>query len=106
MILWGFEQVDGWHFSQKWNYYQRTEGRAVAYIQRYIGFYCLQVYERGLLGVCDIEYRTEDFQEAVDKALEFLDKYKDKDSSEMAKDYWSPHNKQGYWQVDYKGDRE
>ncbi len=77
-------------FSQKWNYYQKTEGRAVAYVQRYIGFYCLQVYERGQLGVCDIEYRTENFQEAVDKALEFLEVYKDKNKHDMAKDYWSP----------------
>lgn len=103
MILWGFEQVDGWHFFTEVELL--SEGRAVACVQQYIGFYCLQVYERGFLGICDIEYHTENFQEAVDKALEFLEKYKDKDSNEMAKDYWSPHNKEGYWQNRYNGDR-
>lgn len=102
MVLWGIEEVNGWHFSQKWNYYQKTKGRAVAYIQRYIGFYCLQVYERGALGICDIEYRTENFQEAVDKALEFLETYQDKNKTDMAKDYWSPYNKEGFWQTEYK----
>ncbi|MFV1457599.1 hypothetical protein, partial [Bacillus mycoides] len=58
--------------------------------------------ERGFLGVCDIEYRTENFQAAVDKALEFLEMYKDKNKTDMAKDYWSPHNREGYWQKEYK----
>lgn len=98
-MLWGFEKVDGWFFSKTFNYYQKTNGRAVSYVQRYKGFYCLQVYERGHLGICDIEYRTEDFQEAINKGLEFLETYKDRTKEDMAKDYWSPHNPSGYWQT-------
>lgn len=101
-MLWGFEQVDGWFFSKKWNYYQKVQGNVVAYVQKQAGYYCLQLYETGVLFTCDVEYHTESHQEAFEKGLEFLEKYKDKMSQDMATDFWSPNNPQGYWQTVHK----
>jgi hypothetical protein len=100
-MIWGYSKLDGWHYAEKWGYYQRTEGRVVAYIERYFGFYRVHVTTRGNLGVCDIEYRNEDFDVALKKALELLDKYKNSEKSDLHKDYYSPNNIEGYWHVEY-----
>lgn len=100
--MFGIEKVEGWFFSDTFRYYQQTRGRAVAYVSKYIGFYCLQVYERGQLTMCDIEYRTGTFEEAIQKGEQFLDKYQDKERKDMWTDHYSPHNRVGYWQTEYK----
>lgn len=102
-MIWGQLEVDGWFFTKKWNYYQRRVGMASSYIEKMIGFYRVHVTRSGALGMCDIEYRTEDLTSAFTKAEELLDKYKDsKEKSALWEDYYSPHNPNGYWQKDYK----
>ncbi|PGO60632.1 hypothetical protein [Priestia megaterium] len=102
-MIWGYTKVDGWFFTTKWNYYQKRVGMASSYVERMIGFYRVHVTYSGVLSICDIEYRTEDFGEAFKKAEELLEKYKNaKDKSELQADYYSPFNPEGYWQTEYK----
>jgi len=100
-LIWG-EGIDGWFYTKKWMYYQRCEGKVVSYIERMIGFYRVHITFRGELGICDIEFRHEEFDQAMEKAMELLDKYKDAEiKTELQKDYYSPHNPEGYWQTIY-----
>jgi hypothetical protein len=101
MMIWGYTQLDGWFYTEKWGYYQRCEGNMVAYIEKMYGFYRVHVTKRGHLGVCDIEYRNEDFNIALEKAMELLDKYKDAEKEDLSNDYYSPWNPKGYWQTVY-----
>lgn len=102
LINWGYTEIDGWFYTKQWNYYQRCEGRVVAYIELYYGYYRVHVTFRGQLGMCDIEYRNEDLYMALSKAMELLHKYKDSnDKYELHSDYYSPHNPKGYWQTIY-----
>ena len=100
MIL-GKTQIDGWFFTDTWNYYQRCEGNVVAYIEEMTGFYRLHVTIRGNLGVCDIEYRNESFVLSLQKAHELLEKYKDAEKEDLEKDFYSPWNPEGFWQKVY-----
>lgn len=101
-MIWGLTEIDGWFYTKKWNYYQRCEGHVVSYIENMIGFYRVHVTYRGQLGLCDIEYRNRDFDQALEKAMELLEKYKDiEDKKELHTDYYSPHNPKGYWQTEY-----
>jgi hypothetical protein len=101
-MIWGHNQIEGWFYTDRWKYYQRCEGNVVAYIEKMIGFYRVHVTERGHLGVCDIEYRNQDFNIALLKAVELLEKYKDAEKIELQKDYHSPYNPKGYWQTENK----
>lgn len=99
-MIWGYTEVEGWFYTNKWNYYQRCEGNVVAYIERMFGFYRVHVTYRGVLSMCDIEYRTEgmNFEDAKTKALELLDKYKDaSNKQDLWNDYYSPYNPVGHW---------
>ncbi|MEC0276834.1 hypothetical protein [Peribacillus frigoritolerans] len=101
-MIWGYTELEGWHYAKKWGYYQRCEGPVVAYIERMLSFYRVHVTWRGQLGMCDIEYRNESFDGAKEKALELLAKYKDAaDKADLHKDYFSPFNSEGYWQTVY-----
>lgn len=100
-MFWGFSEVDGWYYTEKWNYYQRCEGNVVAYIEKMFGFYRVHVTTRGQLGMCDIEFRNESFNIAHDMAMQLLEKYKDKNKDDLWGDYYSPHNPNGYWQIIY-----
>lgn len=102
MMIWGITEVEGWFFTTKWNYYQKRVGNASSYVEKMLTYYRVHVTFSGPLGFCDIEYRSQDINEAFSKAEELLDKYKDaKEKTELHKDYWSPHNPRGYWQTEY-----
>jgi hypothetical protein len=103
-VLWGYDEVDGWFFSNKWNYYQKRKGMASSYIEAMFGFYRVHVTYSGGLGMCDIEYRDKSPQKAFKMAESLLDKYKDKEKHEFWNDYWSPHNPNGYWQKEYRNE--
>jgi hypothetical protein len=107
LVIWGLTEIGGWHFASRFSYYQRCEGRVVSYIERMMGFYRVHVTWRGRLGYCDIEYRAEKFDDALQQAQKFLDMYnKATEQEELWKDYWSPHNIKGYWQTKYyKGEK-
>lgn len=107
IMFWGHTEVDGWFFSPKWHYYQQRRGMASSYVERMIGFYRVHVTYSGKLNMCDIEIRKDTAEEAFAIAEEYLEKYKDaKDKTELWKDYYSPHNLDGYWMKEYKkGDR-
>lgn len=102
VMIWGITEIDGWFYVDRWGYYQRCEGRVVSYIERMYGFYRVHVTWRGELGFCDIEYRDESFDRALAKAAKLLATYnKSTDKKDLHKDYFSPHNPDGYWQTVY-----
>jgi hypothetical protein len=104
-MMWGYDQVEGWFFSKKWNYYQNRKGNVSSYVENYIGFYRIHVTYSGALGMCDIELRRDTPKEAFAIAEEYLEKYKDtKEKRELWQDYYSPHNPEGYWEKEYKRD--
>lgn len=101
-MLWGIDQVDGWFFTNKWNYYQNRKGMASSYVEKMIGFYRVHVTYSGPLSMCDIEIRKDTPEEAFKVANEYLEKYKNAtDKRELWNDYYSPHNPEGFWQTIY-----
>jgi hypothetical protein len=100
-MIWGITEVEGWFFSHRWNYYQQRKKNVSSYIEKYFGFYRVHVTYAGALGLCDIEYRNEDFETARMKAEELLEKYQEATKEEIQNDYYSPHNPEGYWQTVY-----
>lgn len=94
---------EGWFFNN-FGVIQKTQGRVYCYINRMIGFYTLQLYGRGNVFMCDLEIRSEDLQEMFDQAEKWLEQYKDGDMKKVHSDYYSPHNPQGYWFLEYQPD--
>lgn len=92
---------EGW-FYNNFHVLQKTKGRVYCYIQAYIGFYCLQLYERKNVGICDLEIRSTDLQEMMEQADKWLERYKDGDMQQIHADWWSPKNPKGYWALEYK----
>ena len=83
-------------------YYQKTNGRVVCYISiRLFDGYNLQLYKRGELGICDIEYRSKDLNELVALAEEWLVTYQDGNLEDIHNHHYSPHNHEGYWVKEY-----
>lgn len=105
-MIWGFTEIEGWFYVKKFNYYQKTNGRAVAYvIKRAFSGYTVQVYKRGRMHYCDIEKRFSEHSEAFEYALEMLNKYESGNQEEMHQDYYSPWNLDGYWETEYYRER-
>ncbi|MGA4519247.1 hypothetical protein ACPA0F_18475 [Solibacillus silvestris] len=101
-MIWGVTKIPEWHYAEKWGYYQKTNGRVVCYIQRKLMTgYIMQLYKRGQMGICDIEYRSEDLNELLQLADEWLLQYQDGNLEEIHQHYYSPHNNAGYWVVEY-----
>lgn len=101
-MIWGHTKIRGWFFSPEFHYYQKCSGRVVSYIEKYGYFYRVHVTFRGDLGMCDIEYRNPDFNEALAKAEELLEKYKDASKKEdLHNDFYCPYNREGFWQKHY-----
>ncbi|WP_341323337.1 hypothetical protein NSQ62_07655 [Solibacillus sp. FSL H8-0523] len=103
IFIWSITEIPGWHYAEKWMYYQKTNGRVVCYIsQRLFDGYILQLYKRGEMFICDIEYRSHDLHELLTLADEWLETYKDGNLEAIHSHYYSPHNPQGYWEIEYK----
>jgi hypothetical protein len=99
-MIWGYTEVDGWFYSKQWNYYQRTNGRVVCYIQKQLYGRCiLQLYIRGQMGICDLEHRVEDGDPTPLFKLgeAWLEEFEDGNKEVIHKHEYSPHNPIGYW---------
>ncbi len=99
--MYDWDLPEGW-FYNNFGVLQKTKGRVYCYIARYSGFFCLQLYERKNVGICDLEIRSENLEEMFKQADEWLEQYKDGDMKKVHADYYSPHNPKGYWMLEYK----
>lgn len=101
-MIWGISEIPGWHYADKWGYYQKTNGRVVCYIsKRLFDGFILQTYKRGRMSICDIEYRSNSLTELTELADKWLVEYKEGSLVDLHNNYYSPHNPKGYWAVDY-----
>ena len=99
------ELPEGW-FYNNFDVIQKTHGRVYCYIQAYFGFYCLQLYVRGNVSICDLEFRDENLDLLFTKADEWLTTYEDGNLKNIYADWWSPKNPKGYWNTVYKKSSE
>jgi hypothetical protein len=59
MFHFGLSEKDGW-FYNSFHVYQRVNNGVYVYVSRMLGFYTLQLYERGTASMCTLEARSKD----------------------------------------------
>lgn len=102
-LIWGFTEIDDWFFSDKWNYYQRVQGKVVVYVGRMLfGQYNIQLYLKGgLSDYCALERRSENPHELFEVGEEWLNEFEDGDVEKLRTHYYAPFNPEGWWQTVY-----
>jgi chitinase len=93
---------NGWFYSEKFNYWQKTEGRVVAYVTELICGYQVQLYHRGQIGFCELEARTNDNTKEGYKKMFMLGEmwlltYSDGDFEKINNDKFHISNPNGVW---------
>lgn len=93
---------EGWFYSDKFNYWQKTEGRVVAYVSQIIYGFQVQLYHRGQISFCELEARTDNNTETGYKKLFFLAEmwlliYSDGDFQKIQNDTYHISNPNGVW---------
>jgi len=77
---WHYPTPEGWHYNPTFGVFQKCHDKRFVYITRMIGFYMLQIYDRGrTIGHCGLEARSRkrDFDALVKLGEEWLEKYGD-----------------------------
>lgn len=59
LFIFGISEKDGWFFTPQFNVYQKVNKDVYCYVSRYLGFYTIQLYERGTISLCTLEARCE-----------------------------------------------
>lgn len=76
MFHFGVTEKDEWFFTPTFHVYQRVNQDVYCYVSRQIGFYMVQLYERGSTGLCLLEARSEHHVEALfELGEEWLNRY-------------------------------
>lgn len=89
MFLFGLSKRDGWFYTPTFGVYQRVNQDVYVYVNRYIGFYILQLYKRGETGLCTLEVRCENNIESLfDLGENWLERYQEWDEAMIQED---PH---------------
>lgn len=57
--MFGQLEKDGWFFTPTFNVYQKVNKEVYCYVSRQLGFYTVQLYQRGTIGLCTLEARSE-----------------------------------------------
>jgi hypothetical protein len=96
------EAPSDWFYSEKFNYWQKTEGRVVAYVSEIIYGYQVQLYHRGQISFCELEARTNNKTQEGYKKLFFLAEmwlliYSDGDFEKINNDNYHIANPNGVW---------
>lgn len=92
------KEPEGWHFAEKWMLLQKTNGRVYTYVQkRLFDGFVVQMYQRGHTGICELEYRCQDLNEAIEKGESWLQKFQEGKVEAIRSDLYSPHNPEGVW---------
>jgi hypothetical protein len=110
LSYWG-APLEGWFFSERFNYYQRVNGKAVVYLERqmYPG-YVIKFYLKGGIAVCSLEARlnihgSSTLDELLELAERWLSDYGDGDLARIRKDKYSIENPDGVWLSDEFGEK-
>lgn len=92
----------GWFYSEKFDYWQKTRDKVVVYVSRLLYGYQVQLYYRGQISFCELEARTSDVDETGYLKMFvlgeiWLDKYSDGDSEKINNDDFHIANPKGVW---------
>ncbi|PLS19222.1 hypothetical protein CVD28_02090 [Bacillus sp. M6-12] len=86
MFYFGLTEKEGWFFTPTFHVYQRVNHDVYCYISRQLGFYTLQMYERGTTGYCLLEARSEANIEALfELGEDWLGKYEEWNEKALVK---------------------
>jgi hypothetical protein len=93
---------EGWFYSEKFNYWQKVEGKVVVYISELIYGYQVQLYYKGKIDFCELEARTNMKTEKGYKKLFMIGEmwllnYSDGDSKKIQNDQYHISNPNGVW---------
>lgn len=87
MFYYGSTEVEGWFYTPTFSVYQRVNKDVYVYVSKAIGFYMVQLYERGTASFCTLEARSENNVEALFKlGEEWLIRHKNWDSQAISMD--------------------
>lgn len=86
MFIFGKSERNGWFYTPTFNVYQQVNAEVYCYVNQCLGFYTLQLYKRGTIGLCTLEARSEANPAAL-FALgeEWLKQYRDFNQEELVK---------------------
>lgn len=87
MFIFGLSETEGWFYTPTFRVYQKVNQDVYCYVSKYIGFYVLQLYERGTTGYCTLEARSKtDIESLFRLGEEWLNKYQQFDLEEVIKE--------------------
>jgi len=95
----------GWHYNERYNLYQKVNGRVFAYVTPLMwGYAQVQLYKRGYseMGLCLLELRSENTERHEDLfqlGEVWIQKYLSGDERLIANDLYSISNPQGVWRT-------
>lgn len=85
MFLYGVTQRKGWFFNS-FGVYQKVNKKVYVYVNRMMGFYVLQLYQRSTTGLCMLEARSHDITVLFELGEQWLQKYHDFCMEKIKKD--------------------
>lgn len=90
MFQFGTTEREGWFFTPTFGAYQKVNQDVYVYVIHHIGFYVLQLYQRGTTYMCTLEARSKGNPEALFELGEtWLQKYQVWDNSLLEQDVHS-----------------
>lgn len=86
MFIYGLSDQSGWFYTPNFQVYQKVNQNVYCYVSKYIGFYTVQLYQRGTTGYCTLEARSKNNVEGLFELGEkWLDNYGNMDIKEIQK---------------------
>lgn len=99
--MFGMMEKEGWFFTSTFKVYQKVNKEVYCYVSRQLGFYTLQLYERGTTSLCTLEARSKTNIDALFKmGEEWLNEYQDFDVDKIKESPYyigNPHIREQFW---------